>query len=96
MKKSNVDIKIFNPIYSIYYHQLIGGAMLFKPTEFEKINGYSNLFFGWGGEDDNMFKRWESAALWLRCSKVLYRSRMVLNCMECSAFTFACSSACTN
>ena len=24
---------------------------------FRKLNGYSNLFWGWGGEDDDMSKR---------------------------------------
>ena len=36
---------------------LIGGALLLKPKEFVKVNGFSNQFYGWGGEDDDMFKR---------------------------------------
>ena len=37
---------------------LIGGALLLKPDEFERVNGFSNQFYGWGGEDDDMFKRY--------------------------------------
>ena len=28
------------------------------PNEFRKVNGFSNKFYGWGGEDDDMKKRW--------------------------------------
>ena len=26
-------------------------------TDFQKVNGYSNSFWGWGGEDDQFYKR---------------------------------------
>ena len=29
----------------------------FPPKTYQTINGFSNLFFGWGGEDDNIGKR---------------------------------------
>ena len=43
---------------SLGYMYLIGGALLLKPKEFVKVNGFSNQFYGWGGEDDDMFKRY--------------------------------------
>ena len=37
--------------------RMIGGVALFTPKIFENVNGWSNKFWGWGGEDDNMFYR---------------------------------------
>ena len=30
------------------------------PSQFEQVNGYSNQFWGWGGEDDDMGHRVKS------------------------------------
>lgn len=35
----------------------IGGAVAFSADDFRKINGFPNTFWGWGGEDDEMYKR---------------------------------------
>lgn len=34
-----------------------GGIVSFNKADFEKINGYPNTFWGWGGEDDELYKR---------------------------------------
>jgi hypothetical protein len=34
-----------------------GGVVLFRKEHFEKVGGYSNKFWGWGGEDNEMFFR---------------------------------------
>ena len=39
--------------YPTYY----GGVNLFSKEDFIKINGYSNDFLGWGGEDDDLLNR---------------------------------------
>ncbi len=28
-----------------------------SPNDFQHINGFSNVFWGWGGEDDNLYQR---------------------------------------
>lgn len=39
--------------YPTYY----GGVNIFNQEDFIKINGYSNDFWGWGGEDDDLLNR---------------------------------------
>ena len=41
---------IFRQPYSGY----VGGVISFPPLSYEKINGFSNMYFGWGGEDDDL------------------------------------------
>jgi len=38
-------------------HNYYGGVNMFNKESFIKINGYSNEFWGWGGEDDDLLKR---------------------------------------
>eukprot|EP00117_Sycon_ciliatum_P033120 scpid50787/ scgid25552/ Beta-1,4-N-acetylgalactosaminyltransferase bre-4; Bacillus thuringiensis toxin-resistant protein 4; Beta-4-GalNAcT len=37
-----------------------GGVCMFRTQTFEHINGFSNRFFGWGGEDNDLRNRLES------------------------------------
>jgi len=43
--------------YRLPYEGIFGGVGAFKREDFEKINGFSNLFWGWGGEDDDLYAR---------------------------------------
>ena len=43
--------------YEIPYNNIFGGIALFDKLHFEKVNGYSNEYWGWGAEDDDMRKR---------------------------------------
>lgn len=34
-----------------------GGVTLLSREQFLKINGFSNIYWGWGGEDDDLYFR---------------------------------------
>lgn len=36
---------------------VFGGALAWDKDIYKTVNGYSNLFFGWGGEDDDLYAR---------------------------------------
>ena len=50
--------------YRLIYKNYFGGVTALSKEQFEDINGFSNSFYGWGGEDDDLFhrvdeKKWE-------------------------------------
>jgi beta-1,4-galactosyltransferase 1 len=58
--------------YPGYY----GGVNLFNINDFIKINGYSNEFWGWGGEDDDLLNRVKNIGY------DLFRRTGVMNCLN--------------
>jgi len=45
-------------VYSLFwYTSFFGGVNSFRPDHFQLINGFSNRFYGWGGEDDDLLYR---------------------------------------
>ncbi len=43
--------------YSVPYDRNFGGVTSILSHQFRSVNGFSNQFYGWGGEDDNFFDR---------------------------------------
>lgn len=38
----------------LWYKEIVGGVLAVSITDYKTINGYSNLYWAWGGEDDDM------------------------------------------
>ncbi|CAL1296007.1 unnamed protein product [Larinioides sclopetarius] len=51
----SVAVDKFN--YTLPYALLVGGVFSIRLEHFLAVNGYSNLYWGWGGEDDDMAYR---------------------------------------
>lgn len=45
--------------FRIPYPEYIGGVLLTMREEFERVNGYSNEYWGWGNEDDDLYIRYQ-------------------------------------
>ena len=43
--------------FRLPYIKIFGGVAAMTKEQFYAVNGYSNRYFGWGGEDDDMFNR---------------------------------------
>lgn len=43
--------------YGLKYHEYFGGAVLFSKEQVYRTNGYSNDYWDWGMEDDDLFWR---------------------------------------
>ena len=42
---------------NLEFDDYFGGVTMFSSDSFERINGYSNLYWGWGFEDDDLLFR---------------------------------------
>ena len=49
-----VAVDKFN--YTLPYDEIFGGVTALSVEHFEFINGFSNQYWGWGGEDDDIGK----------------------------------------
>lgn len=44
-------------IFQLPYQNFFGGVISFSKDQFLAINGFSNNYWGWGGEDDDIYNR---------------------------------------
>lgn len=54
---SDTPIHLANNIDKETFDTYFGGVTMFTVEDFEKINGYSNKYWGWGYEDDDLLLR---------------------------------------
>ena len=53
----HIATKLSKYQYGLGYDQYFGGVVLFNREQVEKTNGYSNEYWDWGQEDDDLFWR---------------------------------------
>ena len=58
-KYIDMNIHYASPYLGYKYtnYNFLGGVIGLKGPDFERINGFPNTFFGWGGEDDALYNR---------------------------------------
>lgn len=59
--------------FKLPYPQFFGGVTLFDRASYATINGHSNRYWGWGAEDDDLFRR--CAAFGLQATRRIGRFR---------------------
>lgn len=60
--------------YKVPYETCFGGVTAFDANSFLKCNGFSNDFWGWGGEDDDLYNRTKLAGVNVRFCQNKYYS----------------------
>ena len=56
-KPRHIATQISQMDYELKYEEYFGGAILFTKEQVQKTNGYSNDYWDWGMEDDDLFWR---------------------------------------
>ena len=51
--------------YQLPYDGIFGGVSAMKVEHFRQVNGFSNKYWGWGAEDDDMRNRLVSKKLYI-------------------------------
>ena len=49
--------KHFKTILVIFFSEYFGGVSSISVNQFRQVNGFSNQYWGWGGEDDDFYIR---------------------------------------
>ncbi|XP_052684453.1 beta-1,4-N-acetylgalactosaminyltransferase bre-4-like isoform X1 [Crassostrea angulata] len=53
----HLSVILENWDYKLPYDANFGGVSAMTKEQYEAVNGFSNSFFGWGGEDDDFYNR---------------------------------------
>ena len=53
----HLSVSVEKTGYRLPYYQYVGGVVAMSKPVLEAINGFTNLLYGWGGEDDNLYAR---------------------------------------
>jgi len=69
----HIAVRISQSEYQLKYEEYFGGAVVFSKEQVERTNGYSNDYWDWGMEDDDLF--------W-RCVKEGYSNKTKLDYSE--------------
>lgn len=70
----NTIVKYYKPLINTGFIQgiytsawdTLGGVIKFKKSDFLKINGFNNMFWGWGGEDKDIQNRASFYNIWIQ------------------------------
>ena len=68
--------------YRLPYAEYFGGVTLFANEVFQKINGFYNTMWGWGGEDDMIRKKILSRNLPIESRQCKFRSLAHEQCID--------------
>ncbi|KAK6165277.1 hypothetical protein SNE40_022231 [Patella caerulea] len=49
--------------YHVMYYNIVGGVIAINRENYQRINGYSNFYWGWGNEDDDLSARIQETGL---------------------------------
>lgn len=60
--------------YQLPYKDYFGGVTMFDKESFIKVNGFDNDYWGWGGEDDDIFYRCAFEQLFIDRREGTYKS----------------------
>jgi len=61
----HMSVAIDTFMYKLPYEGIFGGVSAMTKNHFKQVNGFSNKFWGWGGEDDDMRNRLTAKKLYV-------------------------------
>jgi len=61
----HLSVAIDSFLYRLPYDDIFGGVSAMSVEHFRLVNGFSNVFWGWGGEDDDMSNRLRQKKLYI-------------------------------